>query len=83
MEKIYKVTTEGDQEGKTTKLLGFCTGNIEDIKMFFNNEKYYSIYVDEVNVKHISKDMGIDRANLHKRKLDLEKELDNVKKQLL
>ena len=31
MSKIYFVTTEGDEEGRTTRNLGYFQGNVDDI----------------------------------------------------
>lgn len=40
---IWKVTTEGDCEGKTTRNLGIYEGNISDIAFYLKNKCEYSL----------------------------------------
>lgn len=57
---IWKVTTEGDCEGKTTKNLGVYEGNISDIAFYLKNKCEYSlqfspakaIKIDSCDVTH-------------------------------
>lgn len=81
-DKIYKVTTEGDCEGKTNKILGYCTGEISDIKAFYDDRKYYTISVDEIEIEKITPQSKIERQNLVSRKKELEDELERIKGKL-
>lgn len=40
---LWKVTTEGDCEGKTTRNLGIYEGNISDIAFYLKNKCEYSL----------------------------------------
>ena len=79
---IYKVTTEGDCEGKTTSVLGYCSGNPEDIKKFYDDRKTYAIDIKPIEVKHISKEDADNKNSLIQRKKELQSELDNINKKL-
>lgn len=57
---LWKVTTEGDCEGKTTRNLGIYEGNISDIAFYLKNKCEYSLRfsqaratkIDSVDVTH-------------------------------
>lgn len=80
--KIYEVTTEGDVEGKTTKYLGYCTGDIDDIKNFYNDKKTYEIHCKEIRPKHITKEMVDNKKELIKRKHEIECELKIINEKI-
>jgi len=79
---IYKVTTEGDCEGRSVKTLGYCTGNPADIELYFQDQKAYSIQLDILNIKHIDPATVKTKAELLQRKKDIEQELQYIKQQL-
>lgn len=80
MEKIFKVTTEGDCEGKTIRILGYCTGHPGDIRDYYMNDKAYEISVELIEVKHISPADVTKKADLLQRKQQLETELAYINK---
>src|SRR3989338_8070629 len=54
-EHTYRVTTEGDEEGRGPLVtLGYAIGKEEDIKAFFDNKKYYNIYVEPIEIFNIT-----------------------------
>ena len=57
MERIYRVTTEGDCEGKYTREIAYAKGNQKDILRFYDSEKMYEIYLKEIIVKNITPEM--------------------------
>lgn len=79
---IYLVTTEGDVEGKTTKTLGYCTGNPEDIKDYYNDKKGYEIKVTPITTLHITLQMVVARQIDLNTKRKLEAELESVTNRL-
>jgi hypothetical protein len=81
-EKIYKVTTEGDCEGRTNKTLGYCTGEISDIKDFYDDRKTYTLRVEEFDVIKITPNSKSQRVALVNRKKELEEELKRIKSKL-
>ena len=50
---LWKVTTEGDCEGKTIKNLGIYEGNISDIAFYLKNKCEYSLEFTPVQVTKI------------------------------
>lgn len=82
MVQTYKVTTEGDVEGRSTKTLGYATGNPTDIQKFYEDRMYYSIKVEPITIEVITPQAVMDRITLLKRERDLEDELKRVKSQL-
>lgn len=79
---IYRVTTEGDVEGRTTTLLGYCTGEVSDIKAYYDNKKVYDIAVEPITVKHISSVDTAKKIKLLQRKKEIESELEFIEKQI-
>ncbi len=80
--QVYKVTTEGDIEGKTTATLGYATGNLEDIKRFFEKSKTYSLSIEPIKVVHVTPDL-ITRVEEKKREYrELKKELEGLEKEV-
>jgi len=78
-ETIYRVTTEGDCEGRTTTTLGYCTGQVSDIKAYYDDKKYYALRVEPLTVKHISPDEATNKAKLIEEKKKLEERLETIK----
>lgn len=82
MDKIYKVTTEGDCEGRSRKTIAYAMGNQNDIKSFYDDEKYYEISLEEINVHVITPESKEIKKALIERKKELEMELENIKNRL-
>lgn len=78
-EKIYQVTTEGDVEGRSIRTLGYVTGEPDDIKKYYEPEKYYHISLSELRVKEISPQAAQNKIDLLAKKKKLEQELESVK----
>jgi hypothetical protein len=60
MNTIWKVTTEGDCEGRSVQQLGLFTGEIDDIAFYLKDKSYYKLTFREetVGVKHIDHIVG-------------------------
>lgn len=82
MDKIYKVTTEGDCEGRSTKIIGYATGNESDIKSFYDDRKAYELRLEEIEVVNVTPNSKTERVAMIKRKQELEAELESLKKKL-
>lgn len=80
--QIYKVTTEGDCEGRSTRTLGYCTGHPSDIKKFFDSQKTYEIRLEEIQVRHITETSAKEREELLNKKRELEEQLESIKSRL-
>ncbi len=78
--KIYKVTTEGDCEGKSIRTLAYCTGHPGDIRDYYQDQKAYDIYIDAIEVKHITHSDVTKKSDLIERKKQLEAELAYINK---
>lgn len=81
--QIYKVTTEGDCEGRSTKVLGYATGCPEDIMVFYDDQKEYNIHVEKIKIVHVNpkavkekRDLLEERTTLRKRLGELENILE-------
>ena len=81
-EQIYKVTTEGDCEGRTTKILGYARGNPNDIKLYYDNKKCYSVSTDLIDIINITPDTVREISNLTSRQKQLKAELAEIEKKL-
>lgn len=81
-EKTYCVKTEGDPEGRTSKILGYCTGDIVDIKAYFEDMKYYNLYIEEITVIPITFEKTLQKVALTKEAETLEKRLAEIKKKV-
>ena len=79
MERIYRVTTEGDCEGKSKREIAYAKGNQKDILRFYDSEKMYEIYLKEIIVKNITPEM-VETNDEIVAKI---KKLDEERKQLL
>ena len=53
---LWKVTTEGDCEGKTTRNLGIYEGNISDIAFYLKNKCEYSLRFSPAKATKIDSD---------------------------
>ncbi len=82
METIYKVTTEGDCEGRTRRTIAYAMGDPEVINSFYDKEKNYTLYLDEIKVHVITPESMAIREALIERKKELEMELENIKNRL-
>ena len=63
-------------------LLGYATGNVEDIEAFFDSRKAYALVLVEVVSRHIPPGYAAKHNNLMARKQDLESELEQLNKEL-
>jgi predicted AAA+ superfamily ATPase len=82
MDKIYKVTTEGDCEGRSTRTIAYATGNKSDIMSFYDDRKMYEIRLEELDIVHITPNSTAEKVAMIKRKKELEAELELLKKKL-
>lgn len=82
MDKIYKVTTEGDCEGRTTKVLGYAKGNISDIRSYYEDKKTYSLSVIEIYVLDITPESADNKKELITQKENLERQLKSINERL-
>ncbi|VEH22723.1 Uncharacterised protein [Chryseobacterium nakagawai] len=77
--KVYKVSTDDGMGGANH--LGYVSGNIEDIKKFFEPKKVNEIYLDEISVKEITSELAIATESLNQEKKTLEiriKEINEI-----
>lgn len=81
-EKIYKVTTEGDCEGRTTRHLGYAKGNIDDIRVYYQDKKTYELRIEEVDVINITPQSANEKKQLLTEKENLERRLKNINERL-
>ncbi len=79
MERIYRVTTEGDCEGRTTREIAYAKGNQKDILRFYDSEKMYEIHLREIIIKNITPEMAETNDEIVARI----KKLDEERNQLL
>lgn len=78
-QKIYTISTEGDCEGKSTSILGYAAGDIEDIRTYYDSRKNYNLYVDEISVLNVKPESIIERTRLLQEKTSLEKRLEDIR----
>lgn len=52
---LWRVTTEGDCEGRSTKNLGVFEGNLDDIAFSLASGAYYSLHFEEVKPEEIKR----------------------------
>lgn len=79
---IYRVYTQGDKEGKTTKNLGYAIGDPTDIKIYFDDKKFYSIELQKIKTLVISAEDVLKKSELMLQKHELEKKLKEINKML-
>ena len=78
MEKIYKVTTQGDCEGKTTNIIAYASGRRDVIMEYYDDQKVYDISLEEITVTNITPHSAAEKRNLLCRKRELEEELERI-----
>jgi hypothetical protein len=81
-QEIYVVTTEGDCEGRTTRTIGYATGDPEDIKAYYEPQKMYEIKLEKAKVMQINPQAVQTRRNLLDEKRDLEEKQADLEKRL-
>ena len=81
-EKIYVVRTEGDEEGKSTQVLGYATGALEGIKKYFDDRKYYSLSLTEEELVSVTPEAIREREEQLERQEQLRAELSGLEKKL-
>ncbi|HIH24716.1 TPA: hypothetical protein HA251_06810 [Candidatus Woesearchaeota archaeon] len=78
MKSIYQVMTEGDEEGRSFRTIGYARGEPNVIEAYFDNEKMYRIYTSEIHVTDLSV-VGPDiREKLVSTRSKLEKRLEEL-----
>ena len=77
---IYQVTTEGDCEGRSTKVLGYATGSPEDIKVFYDDRKEYNIKVAKIQLVHVNPETVREKRTLLEERTTLRKRLGELEK---
>lgn len=80
--QIKKVTTYGDCEGRTVKILGYATGEDKDILAYYESQKVYELWIEPIKITDCSPDAAKKRTQLIKRQAELQKELDSIQSQL-
>lgn len=80
--RAYRVTTEGDVEGRSILTLGYATGKESDILKYYDDRKAYDIRLEEIKIVAITSYMADHKVDLLKRKTELEKELESIKNKL-
>ncbi|MBR9702796.1 hypothetical protein GOV10_02055 [Candidatus Woesearchaeota archaeon] len=78
----YAVQTEGDCEGRSTRTLGYATGEPEDIKEFYDGQKMYKIWLNEVKIYSIDSEASGRRKHLEKEISGLEEKLEQLREQI-
>ncbi len=78
--QIYKITTEGDCEGRSTRILGYATGYPEDIKVFYDDQKEYNIYVENIKVINVNPEAVKEKRSLLKERATIKKRLGELEK---
>lgn len=76
---IYQVKGTSDTNSYH---IAFCKGNPADIKRYFENEGGYGLIVDLIKVLEITPQSANDKQALKLKKIELEKELENIKNAL-
>lgn len=61
---IWQVSTEGDEEGKTIKILGVYTGFVDKIALALANKAYYSLLFKRVNSKVLDKTPKANKVSI-------------------
>lgn len=51
---LWKVTTEGDVEGRSTKDLGIFEGYLDDIAFYLAAKAYYALEFEKISIPRIS-----------------------------
>ena len=80
---IYRVYTEGDEEGKgPDRTLGYATGIPEDIKRYYDDRKMYGIYLSKIDVLAITSQSAREKQALIHERANLERKLAEIDQQL-
>lgn len=82
MDTIYKVTTEGDVEGRSVATLGYATGDQNDIRNYFNDRKYYSLSLQAITVINVTPQSAKERLALINEKAELETKLKGLSERI-
>jgi hypothetical protein len=80
--QIYKVTTEGDCEGKSIHTIAYARGDPEDIKVHYDKAKMYKISLSPIEIIDITPKSVMKTRALFDEKKDLEKRLKKIQKSL-
>jgi len=82
MDTTYRIQTEGDAEGRSMRTLGYATGNISDIKAYFQDRVYYNLEIQPIRVVKVTPTSASERLKLFERKQELQAELKRIKEEL-
>lgn len=75
---IWSVSTEGDDEGRSTKNLGLYRGSIENIAFHLADKCYYQLYIKPYNPKVIEiTELKPTNSIVHVNTSDLKFEIEN------
>ncbi len=80
--QMYKVTTEGDEEGRSTTTLGYAIGCPDDIKAFYDDQKLYRIRITEIQVIRVNRESLKEKRGLQEEESNLRKRLGELEKML-
>lgn len=75
---IYRVSTEGDCEGRSVRTLGYAEGYPEDIEIFYDDKKYYRITLDKIEINKVTPELVSEKKSLIHEKNNLEKRLKEI-----
>lgn len=79
---IYVITTEGDEEGRTQRVLGYATGKPEHIRAYYDDQKMYKLELREAAVLDIIPETVLAKKGLTGQKIDLEQKLHRIEREL-
>lgn len=82
MTQIYKVTTEGDCEGRTTETLGYATGDPKLIEEYYQERKMYSIKLEPINIIQVTGGTTQQRRTLRSKRTILLEDIKHLEQQL-
>ena len=80
--QAYRVTTEGDGEGRTTSTVGYARGDPEDIKKYYEGKRMYGLDVTPIEVVDVTPETLQEANDLKGEKRDLEARLAQIKEEL-
>lgn len=80
--QVYKVTTEGDCEGRSTHTIAYARGDPEDIIVHYDKMKMYRIDLTPITIHDVTPESVKKTRDLFDEKKDLEKRLEEIQKSL-
>ncbi len=80
--QTYRVTTEGDCEGRSIRTIAYARGDPKDIKAYYDKEKVYTIELTPITIHDVTPESVKETRNLFDEKKDLEARLGEIKESL-